>query len=352
MYFLLDACKHPTILSVLYFGYLFWEILAVLIPIGLIIMLMIDFTKAVVINKEDEQVKSMKLVGKRIMYAVFIFATPWLVSLVMSVLGSAGLKLGGDYTECINTVKNIANGTDNMEKYDNLLKAEEELEKEQQRQKQEENKKSNGNEASGRTYAIAASELIKLAKGEMGHKGGGKYSGGPDSTPWCAYFVFWNISQVSVDNVGTIKQIIEKDGKFNADYTGIAGGTMVTFNESSNLNFYYSKYYGGNYTPKKGDFIYFRNSADWNKKIYGSMFEETSHIGLVDYYKDGKVYTVEGYISGGYGSGSANNVVGTKEYDLSSSRIMGYGSWYDASGNEDVHQSSSGEYHGGGGGSF
>lgn len=64
-------------------------------------------------------------------------------------------------------------------------------------------------------------------------------------------FCFWNISQVSVDNVGTIKQIIEKDGKFNADYTGIAGGTMVTFNESSNLNFYYSKYYGGNYTPKK-----------------------------------------------------------------------------------------------------
>ena len=74
MYILLDACKHPTFLRVLYFGYLFWEILAVVIPIGLIIMLMIDFTKAVVINKEDEQVKSMKLVGKRIMYAVFIFA--------------------------------------------------------------------------------------------------------------------------------------------------------------------------------------------------------------------------------------------------------------------------------------
>ena len=36
-------------------------------------MLMIDFTKAVVINKEDEQVKSMKLVGKRIMYAGIYF---------------------------------------------------------------------------------------------------------------------------------------------------------------------------------------------------------------------------------------------------------------------------------------
>ena len=62
---------------------------------------MIDFTKAVVINKEDEQVKSMKLVGKRIMYAVFIFATPWLVSVVMGILGDAGIKLGGDYTLCI-----------------------------------------------------------------------------------------------------------------------------------------------------------------------------------------------------------------------------------------------------------
>lgn len=129
MYFLLDACKHPTILRVLYFGYLFWEILAVLVPIGLIIMLMIDFTKAVVISKEDEQIKSMKLVGKRIMYAVFIFATPWMVSFVMSTLGSAGIKTGDDYTLCINTVKNIANGTDNIEKYDKLLEEEEKEEK-------------------------------------------------------------------------------------------------------------------------------------------------------------------------------------------------------------------------------
>ncbi len=65
MYILLDACKHPTFLRVLYFGYLFWEILAVVIPIGLIIMLMIDFTKAVVINKEDEQVKKYETCRKK-----------------------------------------------------------------------------------------------------------------------------------------------------------------------------------------------------------------------------------------------------------------------------------------------
>ncbi len=129
MYFLLDACQHPTILRVLYFAYLFWEILAVVIPIGLIIMLMVDFTKAVVISKENEQVKSMKLVSKRIMYAVLIFATPWLVSLVMTTLDGVGVELGGDYMQCITTVKNIANGTENIEKYDKLLEEEEEEER-------------------------------------------------------------------------------------------------------------------------------------------------------------------------------------------------------------------------------
>ena len=130
MYFLLDACQHPTFLRVLYFGYLFWEILAVVIPIGLIIMLMIDFTKAVVISKEDEQIKSMKLVGKRIIYAVFIFATPWLVSFIMTLIDSVGVDIGGNYNLCINTVKAINEGTDNIEKYDKLLEEEEKIEKE------------------------------------------------------------------------------------------------------------------------------------------------------------------------------------------------------------------------------
>lgn len=125
MYFLLDACQHPTILRVLYFGYLFWEILAVVIPIGLIIMLMVDFTKAVIISKEEEQIKSMKLVGKRIMYAVFIFATPWLVSFFMITIDSVNIDLGGDYQNCLNTVKNINEGKDSFDRYDKLLEEEE-----------------------------------------------------------------------------------------------------------------------------------------------------------------------------------------------------------------------------------
>ena len=289
-------------------------------------MLMIDFTKAVVISKEDEQIKSMKLVGKRIIYAVFIFATPWLVSFIMTLIDSVGVDIGGNYNLCINTVKAINEGTDNIEKYDKLLEEEEKIEKEKLKEQLKQLKEI----SSEGKYATAATKMIALAKGEIGHKGGGKYSGEADSVPWCAYFVIWTISNTTVEGMGTIKQIIEKE---KAIYSlGAAGGTMSNFYESKNLSFNYSEYYGGNYTPKKGDIIYFRKKTDWDKKISGTMFEETSHVGMVDYVKDGKVYTVEGNVSGGYGSGSANNVVGTREYHLSSSNIMGYGSWYELGG--------------------
>ena len=347
MYFLLDACKHPTFLRVLYFGYLFWEILAVLVPIGLIIMLMIDFTKAVVISKEDEQIKSMKLVGKRIMYAVFIFATPWMVSFVMSTLGSAGIKTGDDYTLCINTVKNIANGTDNIEKYDKLLEEEEKIEKqklEEQRKAAQETQKELAGEIK---YVNAANQMLNIAKAEIGHKGGGKYSGYSDSTPWCAFFVVWLTEQTKIDGEGTLRQLIEKEGRIYS--TGAAGGTMVNFNTASNLEFHYSKFYGGNYTPKKGDIIYYRfDEHDWDKNIQGSMISETSHVGVVDYVEGNKIHTIEGNVSMGNGGGSANNEVASLgKYTLDSPDVMGYGSWYKL-GVNGTHQSSSGEIHGDG----
>lgn len=322
MYFLLETCQNPTILRVLYFASLFLDIAFVVIPIGLIIMLLVDFSKVVISGKEEDQIKTNKLVVKRIMYAVFIFVTPWMINFVMTIINKVGIDIGGDFNLCINTVKAISAGTDNIEKYDALLEKEEEIEKKKLNERREKEK----DISSEGKYATAANEMINLAKGEIGHKGGGKYSGYADSTPWCAFFVVWTISNTNVDGEGTIKQIIEKEKAIYSE--GIAGGTISNFYESSNLDFNYSEYYGGNYIPKKGDIIYFRDTADWDKRIGGDMYEETSHVGMVDYVKDGTVYTVEGNISGGYGDGSANNVVGTNEYSLSASNIMGYGSWY------------------------
>ena len=67
MYILLEACQHPGILRVLYFVTLLLDIVFVLVPIGLIVMLLIDFSK-VVISGDEKASKSTKLVGKRILY--------------------------------------------------------------------------------------------------------------------------------------------------------------------------------------------------------------------------------------------------------------------------------------------
>lgn len=323
MYFLLETCKHPTILSVLYFGYLFWEILAVVIPIGLIIMLMIDFTKAVVISKEDEQVKSMKLVVKRIMYAVFIFATPWMVSLVMSVLDGAGIDLGGDYNVCLNTVKNISAGTDNIEKYEKLLDAEEELKKEETN-KEKDNKENNSTSPSN--ASAIANNLINLAKGEKGHVGGNKYSGQDNSVPWCAYFTVWALENTKFDETMSLYDYINKERLVSSK--GGANGTMPAFKNSqrSNFKFYPSKAYGGTYTPKKGDIIWFWDASSWGFSWDGRL--GASHVGMVDTIAGSEVVTIEGNVSTTGSTGSATNIVNTIYRPLNSSYIIAYGSWY------------------------
>lgn len=317
MYILLDACQHPTILRMLYFGYLFWEILAVVIPIGLILMLMIDFTKAVVINKEDEQVKSMKLVGKRIMYAVFIFATPWLVSVVMNILGNVGVKLGGDYTSCINTVKNISAGTDNIEKYDKLLEAEETAEKARQKQNNDNSGGNNGGSSS------TADRMVNVALGELDKTDGTKYGAGSGEA-WCAYFTTWVLKNTKMDDGKSIYSYLKS---FSYIDDGAASGLWPAFrNGKSGVSFNKSKAYGGNYTPKKGDVVWFqwapgmdgchcrKNFEKWN----GSM-QCSDHVGIVRAVRGGKVYTTEG---------NSGNKVSNREYPIDTEYIIAYGSWY------------------------
>lgn len=54
MYILLDACQHPGILRIIYFGSLLLDIVFTLVPIGLIVILMIDFSKAVIGGDEKQ----------------------------------------------------------------------------------------------------------------------------------------------------------------------------------------------------------------------------------------------------------------------------------------------------------
>lgn len=94
-----NACTNTDILRVIYFGRLIVDIVKIVIPIGLIIMGMIDFSKSVVTNDDGDQKKNMKLLVKRIVFAVLVFAVPWIVETLMVNLGN--LTEGVNFTDCL-----------------------------------------------------------------------------------------------------------------------------------------------------------------------------------------------------------------------------------------------------------
>lgn len=96
----LSNCGPSGLLRVLYFFKLILDIVFIIIPIGLIILLTIDFAKAVISGDESAQKKTFNLATKRIMYAVIVFFVPTIVSIVNTVLGN----LGVDYSVCYNDI--------------------------------------------------------------------------------------------------------------------------------------------------------------------------------------------------------------------------------------------------------
>lgn len=346
MYMLIKVCNHPGVLRLLYFGLIFLDIITVFIPIGLILMLLIDFTKAVASNSADEQIKSTKLVVKRIVYAIVIFAVPWIVDLFMGILGSAGVNIGTDYHVCL---KNASSGY--FAKYDKLLKAEEEVTKK--------------NPASPESkYETAATYLTGIAWDERcgGDKnplkpeepfeceryGGEKYSGDPD-VPWCGYFVRWCMNNVTIESGKTLWDYFIDDledagadfvykEKFN--YGGNVGDYIIAAENNNHLKFYKSQYYSGKYQayiPKEGDLIIYWYPDNNGGKYWNGTMEEAiyaDHIGIVlandipaDGCGNGTVHVIEGNTGGG-GSNAARTVH-PKCYNRGDHRILGYISWYE-----------------------
>ncbi len=91
---------------------------------------------------------------------------------------------------------------------------------------------------------------------------------------------------------------------------------------------------GGSYTPKRGDIIYFAPEGS----------SVSSHIGIVRYVSNGKVYTVEGNTSGQNGEVNDGGGVFLKSYSLSYGRLFGYGvpAYQDNSGHKITFDSNGG----------
>ena len=176
--------------------------------------------------------------------------------------------------------------------------------------------------SSGNSFAAA---MINLANSELisnnGAKGGQKYinafGGFGPGTPWCAIFVWYISSNTRVNGQSLYPDIIPYK-------TASVNSYIRSFNSSdkSNIKFYYndkcSKLKGKNgnisYTPKPGDYIFF----DWQSS-YNMSAQNADHVGIVEKYESGIIYTIEG---------NSSNTVSKRKYSIDSCKVAGFGSWY------------------------
>ena len=112
-----------------------------------------------------------------------------------------------------------------------------------------------------------------------------------NSYDWCACFVNWCLNQAHFDKASS--EI----------------GCQNWINELKSMSMWKaSTAYGGSYTPKPADLIFF----DWDKNNQWS-----DHIGLVLYTTDSHVYTIEG--------NTKTDNVAVRSYALTDPQVMGYG---------------------------
>lgn len=95
----IPVCENPEVLRVIYFASIIVDIVKIIIPIGLIVIAMVDFSKGVTSNNDGDNKKMISTLVKRFVYAVLIFAVPWIVKTIMVSLGN--LTNGVNFTDCL-----------------------------------------------------------------------------------------------------------------------------------------------------------------------------------------------------------------------------------------------------------
>ena len=156
--------------------------------------------------------------------------------------------------------------------------------------------------------AVALSQLEYVegtsTSGFSGTQGGGgnftefcRNYGEGNAYAWCAAYVSFCLFQSGATN-STSKQTIWRDIYCPRWYQNLK-------------NAGYGHDASSNYTPKSGDLVFFTGGG---------------HIGIVRYYKDGIVYTIEGNTSNSAGLNPEGGGVYCKSYSRDYHKFLGFGS--------------------------
>lgn len=106
-----SACENPYILRIILFGSKFIEIFYYLIPVILIIMLSLDFTKNVIFADDQSLVqKNIQLAIKRIVSILILFIIPTIVSITLNLVENSNTvasNIVSSYNKCQTNTKRI-----------------------------------------------------------------------------------------------------------------------------------------------------------------------------------------------------------------------------------------------------
>lgn len=102
-------CGGEFVLKIIRFIWRLIDTSLIIIPMGLILMVMVDFAKSVIAGQEGDMKKNLNIALKRIIFAMTIFLVPFIVSAVISLLGENGV----DYAVCLE----IAKSKDDLAQY-------------------------------------------------------------------------------------------------------------------------------------------------------------------------------------------------------------------------------------------
>ena len=105
VYFFLDACTNSGVLKVVLFIENLLKIILYIIPIILILMVMIDFSRAVLSSDESAMQKSLKIVSKRILSVIILFLVPTISKFAVNLASDTAIS---DYTLCLTNTENIS----------------------------------------------------------------------------------------------------------------------------------------------------------------------------------------------------------------------------------------------------
>lgn len=105
VYFFLDACTNSGVLKTISFIENLLKVVFYIVPIGLILMVMVDLSKNVISSDENAMQQNLRMVGKRLLSAVIFFLVPTISKFAVNLASDTAMS---DYSTCLTNTGNIA----------------------------------------------------------------------------------------------------------------------------------------------------------------------------------------------------------------------------------------------------